>query len=106
MDNLVCVHEDAGSVAFSYLLLLSCQGHAPARTHHIRRLCKRLALSVLVRRELSRFLNPQTVHLPEVCFATFSKERFLHFWRGKATRFRSLQTRAPQFSVENCELSH
>ena len=34
-----------------------CQGHATTPTHHVGRLCKRRALFVLVRGELSGFLN-------------------------------------------------
>ena len=36
-----------------------CQGHATAPTHHVGRLCKRLALFVLARGELFGLLNPK-----------------------------------------------
>ena len=45
----------------AWLLVTYCcfQGHATAPTHHIGRLCKRLALFLLVRGELSGVLNPK-----------------------------------------------
>ena len=45
------------SEAWLLVACCCCQGHATAPTHHIGRLCKRRALFVLARGELSGFLN-------------------------------------------------
>ena len=81
-----------------------CQGHATAPTHHIGRLCKWRALFVLVKGELSGFLN--TKLLVGGVFRRLLKRAIFNFWRGKSPRFRLLQTRAQQGSVENCKLWH
>ena len=47
------------SEAWLLVTCCSCHGRATAPTHHTGRLCKRLALFVLVRGELSGFLNPK-----------------------------------------------
>ena len=79
-----------------------CQGHATAPTHHIGRLCQRRALFVLARGELSGLLHAK-LSVRGVFRRMFGRAIF-KFWRGKSPRFRLLQTRARQFSVEKCKL--
>ena len=84
------------SEAWLLVACCCCQGHATAPTHHIGRLCKWRALFVLARRELS----------VGGVFRRLLKRAIFNFWRGKSPRFRPLQTRAQEGSVENCKLWH
>ena len=81
-----------------------CQGHATAPTHHIGRLCKWRALFALARGALSGFLNTK-LSVGGV-FRRVLERAIFKFWRGKSPRFRLLQTRAQEGSVENCTLWH
>ena len=72
------------SEAWLLVTCCCCQGHATAPTHHIGRLCKRRALFVLARGELSGFLNTELSI--EGAFRRFLERAIFNFWRGKSPR--------------------